>query len=164
MLAEIALLTARRVQTLGIEPRVALLSFSNFGSVDHPFAEKVRRATAIVKEREPDLVVDGEMQLATAISNDIRAHHFPFSTLKDRANVLVFPDLQSGNTAMHLLQHVGEAVVVGPVLMGTRLPVHLIQYGHSAEDVVNLTATGIVEAVGLRQAAGPPLGWATSST
>ena len=90
--------------------------------------------------------------------------HFPFSTLKDRANVLVFPDLQSGNTAMHLLQHVGDAVVVGPVLMGTRLPVHLIQYGHSAEDVVHLTATGIVEAVGLRQAAGPPLGWATSST
>jgi malate dehydrogenase (oxaloacetate-decarboxylating)(NADP+) len=164
VLAEIALLTARRVQTLGIEPRVALLSFSNFGSVDHPFADRVRQATAIVKSREPDLVVDGEMQLAAAVSNEIRAHYFPFSTLKDRANVLVFPDLQSGNTAMHVLQHMGDAVVVGPVLMGTRLPVHLIQYGNSAEDVVNLTATGIVEAAGLRQAAGSPPGWASSST
>lgn len=150
-LAEIALLTARRVQTLGVEPRVALLSFSNFGSVDHPFAEKVRRATEIVKERAPELVVDGEMQLAAAVNDEIRAQHFPFSTLRERANVLVFPDLQSGNMAMHVLQHMGDAVAVGPVLMGARLPVQLIQYGNSAEDVVNLTATGIVEAVGLRR-------------
>jgi malate dehydrogenase (oxaloacetate-decarboxylating)(NADP+) len=145
-LAEIALAAARMVRSLGIEPRIALLSFSNFGSVDHPFARKVRSASEMVKLRAPDLVVDGEMQLATALDGTIRGEFFPFSELKKDANVLIFPDLQSGNLALHLLQHMGEAVVVGPVLMGTRRPVHLLQYGASVEDVVNLTAMGVVQA------------------
>jgi malate dehydrogenase (oxaloacetate-decarboxylating)(NADP+) len=151
-LAESALLTAGCVRALGIEPRVAMLSFSNFGSVEHPFARKVRLATDIVRARAPELVLDGEMQLATAVDGDVRAQYFPFSRLKADANVLVFPDLQSGNTSMHVLRHLTEGVLVGPVLMGTRLPVHLIQYGSSVEDVVHLTATGIVQAAGLRQA------------
>jgi malate dehydrogenase (oxaloacetate-decarboxylating)(NADP+) len=145
-LAEIALAAARMVRSLGIEPRIAMLSFSNFGSVDHPFARKVRSASEMVKLRAPDLVVDGEMQLATALDGTIRGEFFPFSELKKDANVLIFPDLQSGNLALHLLQHMGEAVVVGPVLMGTRRPVHLLQYGASVEDVVNLTAMGVVQA------------------
>ncbi len=143
-LAEIALLTADCARTLGIEPRVAMLSFSNFGSVEHPFTRKVRRATEIVKQRAPDLTVDGEMQLETALTSQIREQYFPFSDLKENANVLIFPDLQSGNLAMHLLHGIGEAVVVGPVLMGTRLPAHLVQYTSTVEDLVNLTTTGIV--------------------
>ncbi len=148
-LAETALLTSRMVRLLGIEPRVAMLSFSNFGSVDHPFARKVRRATEIVKERSPGLVVDGEMQIATAVNREIRSRYFAFSALEKDANVLVFPDLQSGNLAMHLLQAVGDTVLVGPVLTGTRLPVQLLQYGNSVQDVVNLTTLASVQAAGL---------------
>jgi malate dehydrogenase (oxaloacetate-decarboxylating)(NADP+) len=143
-LAEEALLTAACVRTLGIEPRIAMLSFSNFGSVDHPLARKMRQATEIVQARAPGLIVDGEMQLATAVDDTVRAQYFPFSALESNANVLVFPDLQSGNTSLHILQHLAESVVVGPVLMGTRLPVHLIQYGSSVEEVVHLAVTGIV--------------------
>jgi malate dehydrogenase (oxaloacetate-decarboxylating)(NADP+) len=150
-LAETALLTARCVRALGFEPRVAMLSFSNFGSVEHALARKVRRATEIVRERAPALVVDGEMQLATAVDADVRRQYFAFTELKSDANVLVFPDLQSGNMAMHALQQLTDGVVIGPVLMGTRLPVHLVQYGSSVEQVVHLTAMGIVEAAGLRQ-------------
>jgi malate dehydrogenase (oxaloacetate-decarboxylating)(NADP+) len=149
-LAEIALLAAQLVRSLGIEPRIAMLSFSNFGSVDHPHAVRVRRATERVKERAPDLVVDGEMQLATAVDGAIRSAYFPFSDLKKDANVLIFPDLQSGNLALHLLQHMGDAVLVGPVLMGTAHPVHLLQYGSSVESIVNLTAMGIVQAAANR--------------
>ena len=150
-LAETALLTARCVRTLDIEPRVAMLSFSNFGSVEHPLARKVREAADIVRQRAPSLVVDGEMQLATAVDAEVRQQYFPFSELKANANVLVFPDLQSGNTSMHVLERLVESVVVGPVLMGTRLPAHLIQYGSSVEQVVHLAAVGIVQAAGLRQ-------------
>ncbi len=145
-LAEIALLAARMARSLGIDPRIAMLSFSNFGSVDHPFARKVRSATALAKDRAPDLVIDGEMQLAAALDSSIRLEHFPFSSLVKDANVLIFPDMQSGNLALQLLENVGGAVPIGPILMGTRLPVHLLQYGATAEDVVNLVTIGIVEA------------------
>jgi malate dehydrogenase (oxaloacetate-decarboxylating)(NADP+) len=150
-LAETALLAARMAYSLGIVPRVAMLSFSNFGSVDHPFARRVRRATALAKERAPELVIDGEMQLATALSSPLRQEHFPFSNLDKDANVLIFPDLQSGNLALQLLETVGTAVPIGPILMGTRLPAHLLQYGASATDVVNLTAAGVVESVALKR-------------
>jgi len=150
-LAEIAVLAARTARFLGLSPRAAMLSFSNFGSVDHPFARKMRRATEIAKEREPDLVIDGEMQLATALDGSLRREYFPFSNLVENANVLVFPDLQSGNLALHLLQHVGLAVPVGPILMGTRLPAHVLQYGSTVEDVVNLTTVGVVEAAAIRR-------------
>jgi malate dehydrogenase (oxaloacetate-decarboxylating)(NADP+) len=145
-LAEIALLAARMAHSLGIDPRVAMLSFSNFGSVDHAFTRKVRHAAALAKEQAPELVVEGEMQLSTALDSSIRLEHFPFSNLQQDANILIFPDMQSGNLALQLLENVGGAVIVGPILMGTRLPVHLLQYGASAEDVVNLVTVGIVEA------------------
>jgi malate dehydrogenase (oxaloacetate-decarboxylating)(NADP+) len=103
-----------------------------------------------VKAQAPGLIVDGEMQLATAVNAEIRSAHFPFTDLREDANVLIFPDLQSGNLALHLLQHVGEAVVVGPVLMGTKAPAQLLQYGSTVQDVVNLAAVGAVQAVGLR--------------
>jgi malate dehydrogenase (oxaloacetate-decarboxylating)(NADP+) len=97
--------------------------------------------------------IDGEMQLATAVRPEVRAEFFPFSSIRTNANVLIFPDLQSGNMAMHLLQHIGEGVVIGPVLMGTAAPVQLLQYGSSVDTVVNLAVVGIVEAAGLREAA-----------
>ena len=150
-LAEIALLAARMARALGLEPRVSMLSFSNFGSVDHPFTRKVRRATELAKERAPELVIDGEMQLATALDGPLRREYFPFSILEQDANVLVFPDLQSGNLALHLLQHVGGAVPIGPLLMGTRLPAHLLQYGATVEEVVNLATVGAVEAAALKR-------------
>ena len=149
-LAEIALLAAGSARSLGLEPRVALLSFSSFGSVDHPSTIKVRRAAEIVRERAPGLACDGEMQLSVALDGSFRRQHFPWTRLDGDANVLVFPDLQSGTLALQLLQSVGDAVVVGPVLMGTRRPVHLLQYGFTVEEVTNLITAAVVEA-----AAGP---------
>jgi malate dehydrogenase (oxaloacetate-decarboxylating)(NADP+) len=151
-LAEIALLTAATARALGIEPRVSMLSFSNFGSVDHPYARKVRRATEIAKEKASGLVIDGEMQLATALDGPLRREYFPFCSLDEDANVLIFPGLHSGNLALHLLQYVGGAVPIGPLLMGTRLPVHLLQYGATVEEVVNLVTVGAVEAASLKRA------------
>jgi malate dehydrogenase (oxaloacetate-decarboxylating)(NADP+) len=147
-LAEIALLASGAVRALGLEPRVAMLSFSNFGSVDHQLARKVREATRIARERNPGLVIDGEIQLETALDADIRRRYFPFSDLTQNANVLIFPDLQSGNLALHLLQQLGEGVAVGPVLLGTRLPAHVIQYGSPVDDVVNLAAIGALQVAG----------------
>jgi malate dehydrogenase (oxaloacetate-decarboxylating)(NADP+) len=151
-LAEIALLTAATARALGIEPRVSMLSFSNFGSVDHPYARKVRRATELAKEQAPGLVIDGEMQLATALDGSLRHEYFPFCSLDQDANVLIFPGLHSGNLALHLLQYVGGAVPIGPLLMGTRLPVHILQYGTTVEEVVNLVTVGAVEAASLKRA------------
>jgi malate dehydrogenase (oxaloacetate-decarboxylating)(NADP+) len=145
-LAEIAVLAARKARALGIVPRVAMLSFSNFGSVEHPFTRKVRRATELAKHLDPGLIIDGEMQLAAALDASFRKTYFPWSDLDGDANVLVFPDLQSGNLALDLLQHVGAAVIVGPMLMGARLPAHLLQYGVAADDVANLITAAVVEA------------------
>lgn len=145
-LAEIAMLAANNARLLGMEPRVAMLSFSNYGNVDHPYSRKVRLATEIVKEKAAQLIIDGEMQLSVALSHDLRNRYFPFSLLQENANVLIFPDLQSGSLALNMLQHMADAVVVGPLLMGTRLPVHLLQYGIKVQEVVNLATVGIVEA------------------
>ncbi|HSL22259.1 MAG TPA: phosphate acyltransferase [Vicinamibacterales bacterium] len=148
-LAEIALQTAGLARAAGVEPRIALLSFSNFGGVDHPLTRKVRCAAEIVRRRAPDLPVDGEMQLATALNSDIRDTYFPFCELKGNATVLVFPDLQSANLAMQLLERHGEAVLVGPLLTGTRLRAHLIHYGTSVDGLVNLVAAAVVQAAAL---------------
>jgi malate dehydrogenase (oxaloacetate-decarboxylating)(NADP+) len=144
-LAEIAILAAMKCRSLGFEPHVAMLSFSNFGSVDHPNTLKVRRAVEIVKNLYPDLEIDGEMQLSAARDSKLRESYFPFSALKSDANVLIFPDLQSGNLALHSLQYMAEAIPIGPMLMGTRLPAHLVQYGATVEEVVNLTTVGAVD-------------------
>ncbi|HOX26169.1 MAG TPA: phosphate acyltransferase [Candidatus Krumholzibacteria bacterium] len=144
-LAEIALLSAQMVRSLGIEPRVAMLSYSNFGSVENPQVRKVREATRLARRLSSSLVIEGEVQLETALDGDIRRRYFPFSDLTQNANILIFPDLQSGNLALHLLQKLGDAVVVGPVLMGTRRPVHVIQYGAPAQDVVHLAAIGALQ-------------------
>ncbi len=145
-LAEIAIGAAEVAREFHIEPRVAMLSFSNFGSVKHPFADKVRRATALVKQRCPGLEIDGEMQVDTAVMPELVSEFFPFSTLTQPANVLVFPELQSANLGYKLLQRLGGAEAVGPILMGIRKPVHLLQHGCDVHDIVNMAAIAAVDA------------------
>lgn len=145
-LAEIAICTAEIVKKFDIEPRIAMLSFSNFGSTKHPLAEKVARATQLVKERRPDLIVDGEMQADTAVVPEIIKENYPFSTLTSKANILIFPDLQSGNIAYKLLHRIGNAEIIGPILMGMAKPVHVLQRGCEVNDIVNMTAIAVVDA------------------
>jgi malate dehydrogenase (oxaloacetate-decarboxylating)(NADP+) len=145
-LAEIAINTAEAARRFNIEPRVAMLSFSNFGSTRHPLAEKVRRAVEIVRKREPSLMIDGEMQADTAVVPEIREETYPFSTLKGPANVLVFPDLEAANIAYKLLARIGGCEVIGPVLMGMSKPVHVLQRGAEVNDIINMAAIAIVDA------------------
>ncbi|MEX2179381.1 MAG: NADP-dependent malic enzyme [Gemmatimonadaceae bacterium] len=145
-LAQIAYAAARITRTLGIEPRIAMLSFSNFGSVRHPEAEKVERAVALLRERDPSLVVDGEMQADTAVAPHILQRDYPFSTLKERANVLIFPNLSAGNIAYKLLNHLGGATAIGPILVGMRRPVHVLERGADVQDIVNMAAVAVVDA------------------
>ncbi|HUF11672.1 MAG TPA: NADP-dependent malic enzyme [Longimicrobiales bacterium] len=145
-LAEIALLSAGFVKRLGIEPRIAMLSFSNFGSARHPQSLKVRDAVAIVKQRAPELVVDGEMQADTAVVLDVLEHGYPFSALKEPANVLIFPDLNAANICYKLLARLGGAEAIGPILLGMAKPVHILQRGSQAADILNLAAIATVDA------------------
>ena len=148
-LADIALLSAREAARFHLEPRVAMISFSNFGSVRHERADKVRRATEILRRRAPDLPVDGEMQVRTALDEELLAEVFPWNGLGGEANVLVFPDIQSANAAYQMADRLAHAEVVGPILMGMDRPVHLLQYGCDVKDVVHMTA---IAAVGAEEA------------
>jgi malate dehydrogenase (oxaloacetate-decarboxylating)(NADP+) len=145
-LAEIASATAEFVERLGIEPRVALLSFSNFGSVRHPAAAKVWQAVALLHEREPALVVDGEMQADTAVVERILTKTYPFSKLREPANVLIFPNLDAANIAYKLLDRLGNAQAIGPILVGMAQPVHVLQRGSDVNDIVNMAVIAAVDA------------------
>lgn len=145
-LAEIAICCSEIAKRFDIEPRVAMLSFSNFGSTRHPRAEKVARAVQIIKLRKPNLMVDGEMQADTAVVHEIIEGTYPFSDLKKPANILIFPDLQSGNIGYKLMQRIGNADAIGPILMGMRRPVHVLQRGDEVHDIVNMTAIAVVDA------------------
>ena len=151
-LADIALLAADFARQLGLEPRVALLSFSNFGSTRHPMSEKVRRAVDLIREKAPDLPVDGEMQADTAVVADIVEERYPFSRVKD-ANVLVFPDLEAANIAYKLLARLGKAEAIGPILLGMGAPVHVLQTGDQVRDIVNIVAVAVLDAARRGEAA-----------
>ncbi|OLA99695.1 MAG: phosphate acetyltransferase, partial [Gemmatimonadetes bacterium 13_2_20CM_1_69_27] len=157
-LAEIASAAAQFVQRLGIEPRVALLSFSNFGSVRHPAADKVQRAVALLHEREPALQADGEMQADTAVVERILMKTYPFSKLKGAANVLIFPNLDAANISYKLLDRIGGADAIGPILVGMAQPVHVLQRGSDVNDIVNMAVIAAVDAQehGRRPRAEPP--------
>ena len=158
-LAGIALLTAEFARRFDVEPRVAMLSFSNFGSNEDPRAEKVREATRILHDRHPDLEVDGEMQADTAVVASILRERYPWSRLKAPANVLVFPELQSANTAYKLIWRLAKAEVVGPVLLGMSRPIHVLQRGVDVSDIVNMASLCVVDAQDVEKAgAGPPGG------
>jgi malate dehydrogenase (oxaloacetate-decarboxylating)(NADP+) len=139
-LADIALRTAALARYFDIEPRVAMLSFSNFGRSDHASPRKMRRATEILQERHPELNVDGEMQVDAALLPEFRAETFPFSRLEGSANVLVFPNLDAANMAYKLLWRLGGADAIGPILMGMRKPVNILQMNAEVEDIVNLAS------------------------
>jgi malate dehydrogenase (oxaloacetate-decarboxylating)(NADP+) len=145
-LAQIAYSAGRIVRNFGITPKIAMLSFSNFGSVRHPEAEKVARAVAILRKRDPSLVVDGEMQADTAMDENILRSSYPFSVLKERANVLIFPNLSAGNIAYKLLHHLGGATKIGPFLVGMNLPVHVLEQGADVQDIVNMAAVAVMDA------------------
>ncbi len=144
-LAEIAALAAAGVRRFDIEPRLALLSFSNFGSTRHPAPDKVRQAVELVRARHPDLAVDGEMMADTAVVPAIIDSLYPFSRVRD-ANVLVFPNLEAANIAYKLMQRLGGVEAIGPILLGMDKPVHVLQRGEEVRGIVNITALAVVDA------------------
>jgi malate dehydrogenase (oxaloacetate-decarboxylating)(NADP+) len=161
-LAEIALLSAQTARHYDIEPRVAMLSFSNFGSTKHPLAEKVQKAVEIVRKKAPGLPVEGEMQADIAVVPELLNRLYPFNTLQDGANVLIFPDLTSANVAYKLLARLGGATAIGPLLTGMGKPVYLLQISSDVSDIVNMTAMAVMEAQEAKPTVGPALEISTS--
>jgi len=145
-LVEIALCTAHMARRFDISPRVAMLSFSSFGSVEHPICKKVRKAVELLHYADPSLIVDGEIAADDAVSPDVIEQQYPFSALKGGANVLIFPDLASANLATKLLAKIGGGEIIGPILMGMSRPVHVLQRTATVEDIVNLAALAVVDA------------------
>ena len=145
-LVEIALCTAHMARRFDLVPRVALLSFSSFGGVDHPICTKVRKAVELIKYADPTLIVDGEIMADEALSPEIIEQLYPFSTLKGGANVLIFPDLASANIACKLAAKIGGGELIGPILMGMNRPVHVLQRTASVEEIVNVAAIAVVDA------------------
>ena len=152
-LAEMAILTAQLAQSFGIEPRVAMLSFSNFGSNSHPAARKVRQAVSIAQKIDPGLMIDGEMRGETALHRTV-LDQFPQSQLREPANVLIFPELQSANIAFDLLHRLTSAEAIGPILLGLERPVHVLDRGAEVADIVNMTAICVVGAQEAKEARG----------
>ena len=147
-LAEIAIMSADTVRSFDIEPRIAMLSFSTFGSSRHPLAAKVAAATELVRQRRPDLVVEGEMMADAAVTPEMLGD-YPFCRLTGPANVLIAPSLEAGNIAYKLLWRLGGCEVIGPILMGFAKPVHVLQRGCEVNDIVHMAALAVVEAQGL---------------
>jgi len=146
-LADITLMVAKEVRNFNITPRIALLSYSNFGSSNSEEARMVADARQIVKQRMPSLIVDGEMQASIAFNNELMKENYPFCELVDRdVNTLIFPNLASGNIAYNLLKELGVADAIGPILMGLKKPVHILQLGSSVRSIVNMALIAVVDA------------------
>ena len=146
-LADITLMVAKEVRHFSINPRIAMLSYSNFGTSDSPEARLVAEATKIVKQRNPSLIVDGEMQASLAFSNDILKENYPFSSLVGQeVNTLIFPNLAAGNIAYNLLKEVGDADAIGPILLGLKKPVHVLQLGSSVRSIYNMCLVAVIDA------------------
>ncbi len=146
-LADITLLVAREIKQFNVVPRIAMLSYSNFGSSNSPEAQLVAKAREIVKQRNPNIMVDGEMQASVAFNKEILKDNYPFSELVDQdVNTLIFPNLTAGNVAYNLLKEVGGADAIGPILLGLKKPVHILQLGSSVRSIVNMTLIAVVDA------------------
>jgi malate dehydrogenase (oxaloacetate-decarboxylating)(NADP+) len=146
-LAAITLLVAREVRHFNIIPRIAMLSYSNFGSSNSPEARLVAEARILVKQQMPQLIVDGEMQASVAFNNELLKENYPFSELVDKdVNTLIFPNLTAGNVAYNLLKELGAADAIGPILLGLKKPVHILQLGSSVRNIVNMATIAIVDA------------------
>ncbi|MDJ0661697.1 MAG: NADP-dependent malic enzyme [Crocosphaera sp.] len=146
ILADIAIESATLAKRLDIIPHIAMLSFSNFGSVKHPLCDRIKNAVQLVKMRQPDLIIDGEMQANTAVNPSLVQEHYPFSDIKGNANILIFPDLQSGNIAYKLLHELGGAEAIGPILLGMKKPIHILQRGCQINTIVNMSAMAVLDA------------------
>jgi malate dehydrogenase (oxaloacetate-decarboxylating)(NADP+) len=144
---DIISLTARGVRFFDMEPRIAVLSYSNFGSSRGEVPEKTREAVRLAKLKHPDLIIDGEIQANVALNTEIQKETYPFSALADGgANTLIFPNLASGNIAYKLLMEIGGAEAIGPILLGMKKPVHVLQLGSSVREIVNMAAIAVVDA------------------
>lgn len=146
-LAEITLMVAKEVRNFNLIPRIAMLSYSNFGSSASPEAKLVAEARRMVKERNPSLMVDGEMQASIAFDKKIMKENYPFSELVDQdVNTLIFPNLAAGNVAYNLLKEVGGADAIGPILLGIKKPVHILQLGSSVRSIFNMALVAVIDA------------------
>jgi malate dehydrogenase (oxaloacetate-decarboxylating)(NADP+) len=146
-LAKIALMTARTVRMFGLEPVIAMISFSNFGSSPSPRSTKVRDAVALLHRSNPDLLIDGELQTDFALNSEMLQATFPFSKLAGKkVNTLIFPNLESANITYKLLKELNKAESIGPIMMGMRKPVHILQLGASVDEIVNMTAISVIDA------------------
>jgi malate dehydrogenase (oxaloacetate-decarboxylating)(NADP+) len=146
-LVDITTLTANAVRQFNIKPRIALLSYSNFGSVDNPDTQAIRKAVSMLKEQYPGMVVDGEMQANIPFDNDIMKENYPFCELIDKGvNTLIFPNLDAANISYKLLQTLGQAEAIGPVLLGLKKSVHILQLGSSIREIVNMIAIAVIDA------------------
>jgi malate dehydrogenase (oxaloacetate-decarboxylating)(NADP+) len=146
-LAEITVLVAQAVTNLNITPKIAMLSYANFGSSEGPDSVKVREAVKILHENHPHLIVDGELQGNFAVNNEMLKEQFPFSTLVgQQVNTLIFPNLAAGNIAYKLMQEIGESEAIGPLLLGMKKPVHVLQLGSSVREIVNMITLAVVDA------------------
>jgi malate dehydrogenase (oxaloacetate-decarboxylating)(NADP+) len=146
-LADITMMVAKEVRSFNITPRIAMLSYSNFGSSDSPEAKLVADATKILKQRNPSLIVDGEIQGSLAFNKEILKDNYPFSELVDEdVNVLMFPNLTAGNVAYNLLKEVGGADAIGPILLGLKKPVHVLQLGSTVRNIINMALVAVVDA------------------
>jgi malate dehydrogenase (oxaloacetate-decarboxylating)(NADP+) len=146
-IADITLLVAKEVRNFNMVPRVAMLSYSNFGSSDTPDAKKMAEATRIVKQKNPNLIVDGEMQGMLAFNKEILKENYPFSDLVDAdVNVLIFPNLAAGNISYHLLKEVGGVDIIGPILLGLKKPVNVLQLGSDVRNIINMATVSVVDA------------------
>jgi malate dehydrogenase (oxaloacetate-decarboxylating)(NADP+) len=153
-LAEIAEQTAETAKRFNLEPRIAMISFSDFGSTQHAHTTKVRDAVEILRRRRPDLIVEGEMQADTAVVPEIAQQDHPWSAIQGDANVLVFSNLDAANAAYKLLWRLGGAEVIGPILQGIAKPVHVLQRGVDVNDIVNMAAIAVLDAQELEKRAG----------
>lgn len=146
-LAEIIAMTKKGVEFFGVEPRMAVLSYSNFGSSKGDIPEKTKKAVEIARKRFPDLIIDGDIQANVALNTEIQQDAYPFSKLADKgANTFIFPNLAAGNISYKLLMEIGGAEAIGPVLLGMKKPVHILQQGSSVRDIVNMAAIAVVDA------------------
>ena len=146
-LVEIIALTSRAVKFFDHEPRIAMISYSNFGSNRGEIPDKAREAVKQAKEKFPDMIIDGELQANVALNTEIQQEIYPFSQLAEKgANTLVFPNLISGNVAYKLLMEIGGAEAIGPILLGMKKPIHILQLGSSVSEIVNMAAIAIVDA------------------
>ena len=146
-LADITLMTAKEIRQFNIVPRIAMLSYSNFGSSNSPEARLVSDARQIIKERMPSLLVDGEMQASVAFNQELMKENYPFCELIDKdVNTLIFPNLASGNIAYNLLKELDTADAIGPILLGLKKPVHILQLGSSVRSIVNMALIAVVDA------------------